>query len=195
MSTPEGVPGIAEIAAMLDKYFIGPISDDVVAKLHDEVARVLADPPSRAGRASSFLPSNGGLGFGRAWREELSYGLTTPRPIDLAAFIAWATKGYPPARPYCPDAFVGTWIQREPSAPSPPRWTFERDGGFAAPDTPFASRIYWCVHRQGDKPSDASVWLEDKLRMGPKRLLVLELGARQLNLQPGAGAIVRLERV
>ena len=188
------VPERAEIAAMLAKYFVGPIGDDVVTKLHAEVTRVLADAPLRRGMARGFLPSNGGRGFGCAWREELAFQRTQPRSIDLAAWIAWSQPGYPRARPYCPDAYVGTWIQREPASATPPRWTLDHDGTFSAPGTPFAQQVTWCVHRQGTKPDDASVWLADKSAVAVKRLLVLRLAPTELHLQPGTPPNFRLER-
>ena len=184
------LPAREEIAAMLSTYFVGPFSDDVVARLHAEVARVLGDPPLHAGMARSFEPGNGGRGFGCAWREDLAFGRTRPRSIDLAAWIAWSQPGYPPARPYCPDAYAGSWIDRESGA----HWTLEADGTFSAPGTPFAERIRWCVHRQGDKPDDASVWLADELAIAVKRLVVARLTPTELQLNPASGPTVRLER-
>ena len=187
------IPERSELEAMLVKYFVGPIGQDVVAKLHAEVVRVLGDPPLHAGMARGFLPSNGGRGFGCAWREELAFQRTTPRSIDLAAWIAWSQGGYPRARPYCPDAFAGTWIQREPAA-NAARWTLDRDGSFSAPGTPFANRVTWCVHRQGSKPDDASLWLGEPAGVGIKRLLVLRLTATELQLEPSAPPKILLER-
>ncbi|HEY1959880.1 MAG TPA: hypothetical protein VGH28_29935 [Polyangiaceae bacterium] len=184
----------SELEAMLTKYFIGPIGADVIARLGAEVARVLADPALHAGMARGFLPSNGRRGFGCAWREELAFQRTDPRVIDLAAWIAWAETGYPRARPYCPEAFAGTWIQREPASPSAPRWTLGRDGAFSAPGTPFASRITWCVHRHGTKLDDASIWLADATGVGFKRLLVLRVASTELVLEPTTPPVVRLER-
>jgi len=160
------LPEPSEIEAMLTRYFEGPIGADVVAKLHAEVARVLADPPLHGGMARGFLPSNGGRAFGRAWREDLSFQRTSPRSIDLAAWIAWSQPGYPRARPYCPDGYVGTWIHR----------------------------ISWCAHRQGTKANDASLWLEDDIGVAVKRLVVVRLTATELQLEPTSPPIFRLER-
>jgi len=124
---------------MLWTYFVGPITDAVIDKLHAEVTSVLGEPPLHAGMIRGFDPGNGGKGFGCAWREDLAFGRGRPRSIDLAAWIAWSQPGYPPARPYCPAAFVGSWLQREASSPTPARWTLEPDGTFAAPDTPYTS--------------------------------------------------------
>ena len=188
------IPEPSEVRAILDTYFVGPITDEIVAKLHDMVARVLADPALRGGEARGSEPGNGGLGFGRAWREELSYGRMYPRSIDLTAFIAWSHTGYPPAPPYCPDAFAGRWIQREPKTSEPVVWVLEGDGRFSAPGTPFADRITWCVHRQGVRPDEASVWLEDKLRIAEKRLLVRRITPTELHLSPTSDPDVHLER-
>jgi len=175
---------------MLTSYFEGPIGADVVAKLHAEVARVLADPPLHAGMMSAFLPSNNGRAY--AWREDLSFQRTSPRSIDLAAWIAWSRPGYPRVRPYCPDGYVGTWIQREPAADPAPRWTFGRDGAFSAPGSPYANRISWRVHRQGTKGN--ALWLDDDFGVAAKRLVVVRLTATELHLQPTSPAMFRLER-
>jgi hypothetical protein len=188
------LPEPSEIEAMLTRYFEGPVGADVVAKLHAEVARVLADPPLHGGMARGFLPSNGGRAFGRAWREDLSFQRTSPRSIDLAAWIAWSQSGYPRARPYCPEGYVGTWIQHEPAADPAPRWTLGRDGAFSAPGTPYANRISWCAHRQGTKANDASLWLEDDIGVAVKRLVVVRLTATELQLEPTSPPIFRLER-
>ena len=188
------LPEHDEIAAMLSKYFVGPITDDVVTKLRAEVERVLADPALHAGMARGFHPGNGGRGFGCAWREELAFRRTDPRSIDLAAWIAWSQPGYPPARPFCPDAYAGTWIQREPMTSPPARWVLERDGRFSAPATSFATRTSWCVHRQGTAIDDASVWLADNARVGFKRLVVLGLSPSELTLEPATPPTIRLER-
>ena len=184
------VPEREEIAAMLAKYFVSPIADEVVAKLHAEVARVLADPPLHAGMSRSFEPGNGGRGFGCAWREEQAFGRTRPRSIDLAAWIAWSQPGYPASRPYCPDAYVGTWSERASAV----RWTLDRDGTFAAPGSLFATCTRWCVHRQGAELYEASVWLTDDVGVRLERLNVKRLTPAELHLQPTSSALIQLER-
>jgi hypothetical protein len=189
-----GVPVRAEIATLLETYFVGPIGDDAIDKLHAEVARILTDPALRGGVVRSYAPNNGGLGFGCAWREELAFRRTTPRSIDLAAFIAWSHKGFPPARPYCPDVFVGRWLQRDETAPAPMLWTLGADGAFSAAGTAFDGRKRWCFHRQSEDANDGSIWLDDRHSGTHKRLLVLHVTATELALQPTSGPALRLER-
>ena len=187
------LPTRHEIAALLTKYFVGTVTEEIVTKLREEVAHVLADPPLHAGMARGFDPTNGGRGFGCAWREELAFDHSEPSALELAAWIAWSQPGYLPARPYCPDAFVGTWTQTQPE-PHSPRWTLERDGAFSAPGTLFADRVGWCVHRTGSKPDDVSLWLSDKLNIAVKRLVVWNLTAKELQLKPTTGPMIILER-
>lgn len=188
------IPERAEIADLLQRYFVGPIGDDAIDKLHAEVARILADPALRGGELRSYAPNNGGLGFGCAWREELAFQRTTPRSIDLAAFIAWSHKGYPAARPYCPASFAGRWLQREPAATSPVHWTLDADGTFSAPGSAFEGRARWCFHRNSERANDGAIWLDDRHSGTHKKLLVQRVTATELELQTTTPSTIRLER-
>lgn len=179
---------------MLAKYFVGPITDDVVTKVREEVERVLADPLLHAGMARGFHPGNGGRGFGCAWREELAFRRTEPRSIDLAAWIAWSQPGYPPARPFCPDAYAGTWIQREPTSATPVAWVLGHDGTFSAAGTDFATYIRWCLHRQGADLDEASMWLTDDRGVRVERLNVKRLTPTELRLKPTLAPTIHLDR-
>lgn len=184
------IPERSEIAAMLEKYFVGPVADDVVSKLHDEATTVLTDPAFRAGVASSFHPGNGGRGFGCAWREDLAFDRIDPRSIDVAAWIAWSQPGYPAPKPYCPDAFAGSWIQGE--SPSPGRWELHRDGRFSGPAS--FDQPGWCVHRRGSELDKSSLWLVDKRGNVVKRLVVTRLAPNELDLDTTSGVPIRLVR-
>ena len=66
-------------------------------------------------------------------------------------------------------------------------------GWFPAPGTPFAARIRWCVHRQGDRPR-RGVAVADETDVGVKRLLVLRLTPSELHLEPGTPPQIQFER-
>jgi len=188
------IPKRTEIAELLHKYFVAPIGDDVIDKLHAEVARILADAPLRGGVIRSYAPNNGGLGFGCAWREDTAFQRTIARSVDLAAFIAWSNKGYPRAKLYCPEAYVGRWLQREPTTSAPVYWTLDGDGAFSAPGSAFEGRKQWCFHRHTESPHDGVIWLDDRHSGTHKSLLVRRSTPTELELQPTSPPNVRLER-
>lgn len=166
-----------EVKTMLETYFVGPITDEVASDLAEYVARVLADPPLHAGEISKFRPDNGGRGFGRAWREHLAYGRTYPRSIDLAAWLAASSEGYPAPKPYCPAVYIGKWEQREPDGAAAYTWTFDAGGRFHTDEPLCSDRDRWCVHRQGPgpRPRGDVIWLDDDLGIAHDSVLVIDL--------------------
>ena len=190
------VPTTAELRDMLQKYFVGSITDAGVATLAAYVESVLRDPPLLAGEISKFDPSKGGRGYGLAWREQLAYDRRFPRSIDLAAWLASSTDGYPAARPYCPDLYVGKWSQLEPDSSPLATWELHLDGTLVTTDSRFRKRERWCVHRQGAGPVGDALWLDDALEISHKILLVRAVSPSELRFEPvGTGTIHRLERV
>lgn len=188
-------PTVAELRDLLQKYFVGPTTDVVVNKLAAYVASVMRDPPLFAGEISKFDPAKGGRGFGFAWREELAYGRRFPRSIDLAAWLASSTDGYPKPRPYCPDLYVGTWTQLEPDASLQTTWELHLDGTLVTTDARFQKRDRWCVHRQGAGPVGDVLWLDDALGISHKILHVRAVSRSELRFEPvGTGPMYRLER-
>ena len=113
----------------------------------------------------------------------MARGHANPRPIDLAAFIAWSHRGYPKARPHCPRDLVGRWLQREPATAAPVTWAFGDDGSFAAPDSPspFAKRTTWCVHHHVDD-EERDVWLYDPWGIGHLNLHIESVTPKELRL-------------
>jgi hypothetical protein len=176
----EGLPDLAVFHLMLERYFVQPVSDTRVQQLHAQLAAVFADPARLGGIVSAFHPSNGGRGFGLAWREELAYGHATPSPIEVAAWFAWS-RGVP-ARAYCPEPLIGRWQQVDPTSSSGQvLWEFSAGGGFHTDDPKFAERTCWCVHRQNEHgPVDDAIWLDDALKISHSTMRVRELGAEQL---------------
>jgi len=177
--------GPDEVRAMLEANFVGPITDDAVERLTEHVARVLADPALHAGETSSFRPANGRRGFGQAWREVLAHGRTYPRSIDLAAWLAASTPGYPAPRPYCPERYVGRWVQTEPDGASAHAWRFGAGGDFHT-DSPIigSTRDRWRVHRQGEGPRGDAIWLDDDLGIAHDSVLVIDPSPAALIVQP-----------
>jgi hypothetical protein len=174
----------AEVQTMLEQYFIGPITDETVRRLTDHVARVIADPPLHGGEISSFRPENGRRGFGRAWREVLAFGRTYPRSIDLAAWLAASTTGYPAPKPYCPDLYVGRSRQHEPDGASGYIWDFEAGGRFHTDEPTASTRDSWCVHRQDVGPKGDMIWLDDELGIAHDSVLIIDLTPAALIVQP-----------
>jgi len=188
------IPSLAELSAMLQKYFVGT-TDLHVAKLLAEVTAVLGDPARLAAESSAFDPANGRKCYGLAWREELAYDSRQPRAIELAAWLATMVPGFPPARPYCPDRYVGTWTQQEPVVAPAPRWELMLDGTFICDEPVLRSREAWRVHRQGNGPVGDAMWLDDDLRIAHKILAILAVSPTELRLQlPGTATEYRLIR-
>ncbi len=167
-----------------------------MTKLWEYVARVMKDKPLHWGEISKFDPGNGGRGYGRAWREQLAYDRTYPRSIDLAAWLASSTKGYPAPKPYCPDRYVGTWKQQDPEAATAYTWQFDADGRFHTDEPLCEDRIGWCVHRQNPGPRGDAIWLDDALGIAHMTLLVHDVTPTTLIIQPvSIDGTYRLDRV
>ena len=186
----EDIPTDEELTSMLATYFVGatPVHTQ---RLRAELTAVLADPARHAGEAGAFDFSGGGRRyFGQAWRELLSYDRRSPRPIDLAAYLAATTAGFPPVRPYCPEYLVGTW-----TADGKQRWQFLADGTFVTDDPMWHDCISWCVHRQGTGPDDDALWLDDDLRISHERFAIRSRTPTELVLKsPGTDLRYRLVR-
>jgi hypothetical protein len=82
------------------------------------------------------------------------------------------------------EEIVGRWLQREPATDAPVSWTFNADGSFSAPGTPFAKRATWCVHRHVDDPAKTSVWLFDASSISHNYVAVVGVSATELRLEP-----------
>jgi hypothetical protein len=175
------LPDLAAVQAMLERYFVPPATEDRAQQLHAELVAVFANLPRLRGIVSAFHPGNGGRGFGQAWREELAYGSNNPSPIEVAAWLAWSRNI--PARPYCPEVFVGRWQQIEPARSSDRAvWEFSADGAFRTTDPWFAKRTHWCVHRLDEAgPVGDAIWLDDALKIAHLRLNVRAIGPQELH--------------
>jgi hypothetical protein len=182
------VLGRSEVGIMLGEYFVGPITGEIVSTLIDYVARVVADPSLLAEKVTSFRPNYEGRGFGQAWREQLAFDRAYPRSIDLAAWLAASTKGYPAPKPYCPDIYIGRWTQQEPRAASAYAWEFDAGGRFHA-EEPLWSHIdgsrldRWRVHRRGPEQKGDEIWLEDTLCRVGKTASVVDVTPSMLTLK------------
>jgi hypothetical protein len=178
------VPEQAEVKAILEEYFVGPITDQIASKLTEYVRRVMADGPLHGGEIAAFDPGNGRRGFGQAWRELLSFDRNYPRSIDLAAWLAASTHGYPAPLPYCPDRYVGRWKQLEPDGQSGYTWEFEAGGRFRTDNPVCSSRDRWCVHRVDEGPRGDDIRLDDELGIAHDSLLVIDVRPGELVMQP-----------
>jgi hypothetical protein len=176
------IPDRSEVKAVLDEYFVGPITEEIVTKLTDYVVRVMQDKPLHWGEMDKFHPQNR-RAFGKAWREVLSYDRDYPRSIDLAAWLASSTDGYPAAKPYCPDLYIGTWKDHDPETPY--TWQFGSDGRFHTDEPICAGRIRWCLHRRGKPdPKGDVILLQDELAIGHQSVLIHDVTPTLLVIQP-----------
>ena len=184
-------PSSAEVRRILDENFVGPIGDDVVNRLTEEVRTLIADESLLGREFREFHPSNGGRGFGYRWREVLAFDQSSPRPVDLVAWVAFSRRGYPAARLYCPNEFVGRWVQHKPSAAT---WELGADGSLKTTAPGFTYRNWWAIHRLGGSLGDA-LWLYDEQGDPPSRLQLQSVEPRQLTFSTmGSDPAVVLER-
>jgi uncharacterized protein YjbI with pentapeptide repeats len=160
------VPDREAVRAVLIENFVGPITDEIVERLTEHVRAVMADRAALGWEVLAFHPSNGRRGFGYRWREVLSFEQSSPRPIDLVAWIAYRHPGYPPALPHCPSELVGTWLQ---TAPCPATWELDADGTLRTTAPGFTHRIRWAVLRMSPPMRD-SLWVFEEASEAPKTL-------------------------
>ncbi len=148
-------PDMLAVRTVLEENFAGPTTDEVVKRLTDEVAAVIASDGQLGREFIEFDPANGGRGFGQRWREVLAFDRRTPRPLDLVAWIAFSRRGYPAPLPHCPPELCGTWRQLSPTSGT---WEFRGDGTLKTNASGFGHRIRWAVHRQ-DPPLRDVLWV------------------------------------
>ena len=153
------IPDRAALGHLLETYFVGPVDAAVVARLEEELQRLLADPGKRASKEDAFY-GNRRRYFGQAWKEVLSNHDLAPAPTELAVWIAVTDRSYPRPKPYCPSSLVGAWQQVAPTRAS---WQVHGDGTLETDEPRFASRKEWCVHRLGEHPTLAGdeLWLRE----------------------------------
>jgi hypothetical protein len=167
-----------ELAPMLMKYFID-VTDADVDRLHAELVALSADPPSHLGMVYEF---SGVYMIGLAWHEEMSFGKISPDPIDMAATVATRLYGLKRARPYCPDLYSGTWVQREPAGEEPTTWELNPDGSLRSNDPIAGKRTHWRVHRRHEDHYHDSIELRDRHGGLPLALLVRSRSPAELRL-------------
>ena len=184
-------PDTQAVRAVLAENFFGPISDDIIKRLTDEVAGVIGNESQLGRDVIEFDPANGGRGFGQRWREVLAFGQTTPRPLDLVAWVAFSRRGYPSALPNCPVDLCGSWQQTSPDRAT---WELRPDGTLRSSAAGFAHRTRWAVHRQ-DAPLADVLWVFEEGSKAPKPLRLRPAAAGQLALSPaGSEDVFVLER-
>ena len=176
------IPDRSEVKAILDEYFVGPITEEIVTKLTDYVVRVMSDKPFHGGEMAKFHPRNR-RAVGTAWREELAYDRDYPRSIDLAAWLASSTEGYPAPKPYCPELYVGTWKDQDPKTAY--TWEFGSDGRFRTDEPICSGRLRWCVHRIGrPEPKGDVILLYQRTVIGAQSVLIHDVTPTTLVFQP-----------
>lgn len=176
------IPDRSEVKAILERYFVGPLTEEIITRLTDHVSRVVQDRSLWSRERAKFDPSNR-RGSGEAWREDLAYGRTRPRSIDMAAWLAASTKGYPEPKPYCPDIYVGTWRDEDPKTAY--TWEFAIDGSFRTDESMCAPRILWCVHRGSEPgPKGDDIWLYNARTISHENMTVYDVTPTTLVIQP-----------
>ena len=175
------IPDRSEVKAILDQYFVGPITEEMVTKLTDYVARVMRDPPLHWGEMAKFHRRNR-RALGKAWREDLAYDRDYPRSIDLAAWLASSTEGYPEPKPYCPALYIGTWRDQDPKTAY--TWEFGDDGRFQTDEPMCSDRFLWCVNRSSSGPKGDSIFLDNAHKNSREILLVHDVTPTTLIIQP-----------
>ena len=160
------LPSPSEIRAILEDNFVGPITDDVVERVGEELQRVIADE-SLLGRVTiEFHPGNGRRGFGYRWREVLAFLDVSPRAADLVAWLAFTRAEMPAAKPHCPPEIVGRWEQLEPTRAS---WLFSPDGSVTTDAPGYTGLRRWAVHRH-EPPLRDDLWVFDAVSKAPTPL-------------------------
>jgi hypothetical protein len=188
------VPDRAEIRALLEKFFVGPIDDATVDRLDHQFRAVQGDPAQRGPEGSDFR-GNKDRYHGQAWKELLATQPAGPTPSELAVWLAVVTPGYPPPRLYCPDPLVGTWLQ---VTPRPARWQLSADGTFASDDPSVRKYNHWCVQHFDTHPDfelDRLLLLDGHGGKSPKT--ISSIAPNQLEIvvySTPAGVVHRLER-
>ena len=184
-------PDSQAVRTVLTENFVGPITNELVKRLTDEVASVIADDSQLGRDTIEFDPANGGRGFGQRWREVLAFGQTTPRPLDLVAWVAFSRRGYPSALPHCPPELRGMWQQTSPGTAT---WELLPDGILKTTATGFTHRTRWAVHRQ-DAPLKDVLWVFEDGSKAPKPLRLRPAATGQLAFSPaGSDDVFVLER-
>jgi len=141
-TTPEAlalsayVPDREGVRELLTRYFAGVITDAAVDSLYDRFMEVRSNDGDDSSLRRSFEGRLHKEGF--AWWEEFVAERTYMTPSDLVLLLAHMRSNTDPNLPqpklYCPEWFVGTWEQVEPTPQTNRRcfWHLERDGTFQA---------------------------------------------------------------
>jgi len=147
------LPGPDELRVLLERYFEGPITDEIALRLHSEMVAIFKNVPRMKGDISAFFRGNR-VGQGEAWREEFSGWRSTPRNVDLALFHAATRRGYPKPKLHCPTFFLGTWRQTNATASTgePIHWRFAANGDFHTNHPSYFERTEWCHHGSPEEP-------------------------------------------
>lgn len=145
-------PTRADILLLLEKYFVGPVSDETV----DRVERQFTEVNASDGRSSMHQSRMRSLvrWSGAAWYEEaIDKRTMTPRDLVLmlADDIADAEGTFPQRRMYCPPKLVGVWQQLEPAHSERILWHLDADGSFRSNSPDVAQGLsLWCVEISSD---------------------------------------------
>ena len=138
------VPTAAELTLILREFFVYPSPPPDDAARLELLLHALRADRSRQASASAQFRANAVTCRGERWREVLSHHRLPPSPTELAIWLARHGPGFEPARPHCPEAFVGTWRQ---TAPAPARWELDASGAMSTDEPRFATRTRWCAWR------------------------------------------------
>lgn len=132
----EYVPDREGVRELLTRYFHGVITDETVDELYDRYAEIRANHDEMASKRRRFEVRLDKEGF--AWWEEFVGDRSLMTPSDLVLLLAHMRSNMDDRRPqpklYCPEWFVGTWEQVEPTPLTNRRcfWRLGRDGIFQA---------------------------------------------------------------
>jgi hypothetical protein len=144
------LPDRARVKDLLTRYFIGPIGEAQI-DVADAEFRDNWEHQFQAYQSHFESPTEW---RGKAWREEFTHGRRYMNAGDMLLMYAnmMASAGrFPEPKLFCPQQFVGTWVQVEPPPTvEPALWHLDTDGSFRS-NSPQAPRAnFWCVIRNGD---------------------------------------------
>ena len=167
------MPNAAEVRAILERYFEGPITDAHAAIIDAKLRETMGSTANYRCEIRAFY-ANAGRYHGRLWREELDDGPIAPDPKDLVPWFGSTLTGFPRARPYCPPALVGSWEG------DGAKWHFDANGAFSTTHSSFAPFSEWYSRRRA---AVGDLLLLAKRFGGPEQLVVESATADELLLR------------
>ena len=150
MSYDLTIPDRTRVKELLTRYFVAPISEAQI-DVADAEFRHAWEHNFRASHSHFDSPTQW---QGKAWSEEFTHSRGQMTPSDLLLMHAnmMAIGGrFPEPKLFCPQEFVGTWVQVEPPpSVEPALWHLDADGSFRSNSSQAPRASLWCVIRGGN---------------------------------------------